>query len=80
MKFRYANENDVTLILSFIKRLAVYEKMLDEVVANEQLLYDWLFVKKVAKVLFVLENNQEVGFALYFYNFSTFLGKVGIYL
>ena len=80
MEFRYANESDVTLILSFIKRLAVYEKMLDEVVANEELLYDWLFIKKVARVLFVLENNQEVGFALYFYNFSTFLGKAGIYL
>ena len=80
MQFRYANENDVKKILFFVKELASYEHLEDEVVATEELFYDWLFVKKVAKVLFVLEDDKEVGLALFFYNFSTFLGRAGIYL
>ena len=79
-KYRYATSNDVPLILEFIKELAVYEKMLDTVVASEELIYDWLFNKKIAEVIFALEENIEVGFALFFHNFSTFLGKGGIYL
>ena len=78
--FRYAEEKDVGLILYFIKELAEYEKMLDEVIATEDLLREWLFEKKKAEVIFVLEDNQEVGFALFFHNFSTFLGRAGIYL
>lgn len=80
MKFRYANENDTGLILSFIKELAAYEKMSDEVVATENLLKKWIFDKKKAEVIFVLEGDKEVGFALFFHNFSTFLGRAGIYL
>lgn len=79
-EFRYAEEKDVELILYFIKELAEYEKMLDEVIATEDLLREWLFEKKKAEVIFVLEDNQEVGFALFFHNFSTFLGRAGIYL
>ena len=79
-KYRYATSNDVPLILEFIKELAIYEKMLDTVVASEELIYDWLFNKKIAEVIFALEENIEVGFALFFHNFSTFLGKGGIYL
>ena len=79
-KYRYATSNDVPLILEFIKELAIYEKMLDTVVATEDLIYDWLFNKKIAEVIFALEENKEVGFALFFHNFSTFLGKGGIYL
>ena len=79
-KIRYANENDISLILDFIKQLAVYENMLDEVVATEDLLNEWLFERKVAEVIFVMEDDIEVGFALFFHNFSTFLGKAGIYL
>ena len=79
-EFRYAEEKDAGLILYFIKELAEYEKMLDEVVASEELLKEWLFEKKKAEVIFVLEDNQEVGFALFFHNFSTFLGRAGIYL
>lgn len=79
-KIRYANENDISLILDFIRQLAVYEKMLDEVVATEDLLKEWLFERKVAEVIFVMEDSVEVGFALFFHNFSTFLGKAGIYL
>jgi len=79
-KFRYATESDVSLILYFIKELAEYEKMLDEVVATEELFKEWLFEKKKAEVIFVLEDDAEVGFALFFHNFSTFLGRAGIYL
>lgn len=77
---RKATKEDVGLILDFIKKLAKYEKMSDQVVANEQLLSEWLFDKKVAQVIFAMEGEKEVGFALYFHNFSTFLGRAGIYL
>ena len=80
MQFRYAEEKDVPLILQFIKDLAEYEHMLDEVVATEELLTEWIFQKEKAEVIFVLEEGKEVGFALFFHNFSTFLGRAGIYL
>ncbi len=80
MNFRYATENDLTLILDFIRQLAVYEKMLDEVVATEELLKEWIFDKKIAEVIFALEDEHEVGFAHFFHNYSTFLGKAGIHL
>ena len=78
--FKYAEEDDVSLILYFIKELAKYEKMLDEVVATEEILKEWLFEKKKAEVIFALEDGEAVGFALFFHNFSTFLGRSGIYL
>ena len=78
--FRTAERNDVGLILQFIRELADYEKMLDEVVADEATLEEWLFDKQKAEVIFVLEDDEEVGFALFFHNFSTFLGREGIYL
>lgn len=80
VNFRYAERNDVALILCFIKELAGYEKMLNEVVADEKTLEEWIFDKQKAEVIFALEDNKEVGFALFFHNFSTFLGKAGIYL
>ncbi len=80
LEFRYAKETDVALILDFIKGLAEYEKMLDEVIATEALLKEWIFEKKKAEVIFALEDGKEVGFALFFHNFSTFLGRAGIYL
>lgn len=79
-QFRTATPNDVPLILYFIKELAVYEKMLDEVVATEEILTEWLFNKHSAEVIFVLHEGKEVGFALYFHNFSTFVGRAGLYL
>lgn len=78
--FRFAEEKDMGLILEFIRELADYEKMLDEVVAREEVLREWIFNKKTAEVIFVMEDSVEVGFALFFHNFSTFLGKAGIYL
>ncbi|MCW3764553.1 GNAT family N-acetyltransferase [Weissella confusa] len=63
-----------------MKELADYEKLLDQVVADEPTLEHWLFDEKKAEVIFVLEGNDEVGFALFFHNFSTFLGRAGLYL
>ena len=80
IRFRFAQEEDCRLILKFIKSLAKYEKMSDEVVATEEILREWLFMKKTAEVIFVLDGEKEVGFALFFHNFSTFLGRAGIYL
>lgn len=80
LTFRYAKESDTVLILQFIKDLAEYEKMLNEVVATENLLREWLFEKEKAEVLFAVSDGVEVGFALFFHNFSTFLGRSGIYL
>ena len=80
LTFRFAVEQDTPLILDFIRRLADYEHLLDQVVADEATLADQLFGKKNAEVLFALENGKEVGFALFFHNFSTFLGRAGLYL
>ena len=80
IRFRFAQEEDCRLILKFIRSLARYEKMSDEVVATEEILREWLCVKKKAEVIFALDGEKEVGFALFFHNFSTFLGRAGIYL
>jgi len=79
-KMRFAEENDTKLILDFIKELADYEKLLNEVVATEEIIYDSLFVQKKAEVIIGEYDGKAMGFALFFHNFSTFLGKSGIYL
>ena len=80
LTFRSAERKDTALILRFIKELAEYEKMLNEVVADEPTLETWIFDQKKAEVIFAVEDGKEVGFALFFHNFSTFLGRAGIYL
>ena len=80
LTFRFAAEEDTAKILYFIKTLADYENMLDEVIATEELLREWIFEKKKAEVIFAVEDGKEVGFALFFHNFSTFLGRAGLYL
>ena len=70
MKFRKAVPGDEGLILTFIRELADYEGMLDQVVADEATLHTWIFEKGKAEVLFVLEGETEVGFALFFHNFK----------
>ena len=80
LSIRFAEETDCGKILFFIRELASYEKMSDEVVATESLLHEWLFEKHIAEVIFACENGKEIGFALFFHNFSTFLGRAGIYL
>lgn len=79
-KLRFADEKDTKLVLTLIKELADYEKLLSEVVATEEILYDSLFVRKKAEVIIGEYDGNPVGFALFFHNFSTFLGKPGIYL
>ncbi len=78
--FRYAKRDDISLILQFIKDLAAYEKMINEVVADEKTLEEWIFDKQKAEVIFAVVDDEEIGFALFFHNFSTFLGRAGIYL
>ena len=80
MKFVFAERKDTGIILEFIKELADYEHMLSEVVADAETLEHWLFDEKKAEVIFAVENGEKVGFALFFHNFSTFLGRAGIYL
>jgi GNAT superfamily N-acetyltransferase len=78
--FRNATRQDCGLILEFIRELAEYEKMLPDVMATPQMLEQALFEQHRAEVIFALEDGREVGFALFFHNFSTFLGRAGIYL
>jgi GNAT superfamily N-acetyltransferase len=80
ISFRTAAAQDAPLVLSFIRQLADYENMTGQVVADEKELAKWIFEKNMAQVLFVCEGEEAVGFALYFYNFSTFLGKPGLYI
>lgn len=78
--FRSAERRDVPLILRYIRELARYEKLEEEVVATEEILEEWLFDKEKAEVIIAMAEGKEVGFALFFHNFSTFLGRAGIYL
>ena len=80
LTIRYAQESDIPQTLYFIKELAIYENMLDDVVATEELLREWIFEKQKAEILLAEEDGIPVGFALFFHNFSTFLGRAGIYL
>ena len=79
-RLREATREDVPTILKYIKRLADYEKLLDRVFATEESLEHWLFDRGIGRVLFPEDDGETVGFVLYFYNFSTFEGRAGIYL
>ena len=80
LSFRNAVREDIPLILKFIKKLAEYEKRLNEVVATEKDLEKWIFDKNQAEVIFALEDGKEIGFALFFLSFSTYLGNVNLHL
>jgi GNAT superfamily N-acetyltransferase len=76
-----AQESDIPLLLDFIRKLADYERLSAEVVADEKTLRESLFgARPAAEVLLAYWTNQPVGFAVYFHNFSTFIGRPGIYL
>ena len=77
---RPAQPEETGLVLEFIKKLAAYEKCSDEVVTDEATLYQSLFVEKAAEVVFAEEDGVVIGFALFFHNFSTFVGRKGLYL
>ncbi|MGI8648998.1 MAG: GNAT family N-acetyltransferase [Rubrobacter sp.] len=81
LRIRFATEADVPLVLDFVKRLADYEKLSHEVVATEEGLRETLFgERRYAEVLLGYADGEAVAFALFFHNYSTFLGKPGIYL
>jgi GNAT superfamily N-acetyltransferase len=80
LKIRPAVKEDVPLILAFIKELAEYEKLCDQVTATEEILTEWIFKRQKAEALIGELDGHPVGYALFFYNFSTFLGRAGIYI
>jgi GNAT superfamily N-acetyltransferase len=80
LRFRFAERGDAPLILRFIRELAEYESLGDEVAVTEDILDEWLFERKAAEAIFPVADGVEVGYALYFHNYSTFLGRAGIYL
>ena len=77
---RKAQRQDVPIILQLIKELAEYEKEPDAVEATEEILEQSIFDKQQANVVLLEEEGQTIGFALYFFNFSTWRGKAGLYL
>lgn len=77
---RFAEKTEADKILFFIKKIAEYEKMEDQVTATEQTLKESIFDRHEAEVLFVLFDEKEVGFAVFCQNFSTFVGRAGIWL
>ena len=80
LTFRNATREDTPLVLEFIKKLADYEKRLDEVFATEEQLEKWIFDEQQAEVIFALEDGKEVGFALFFLSFSTYISNVNLHL
>lgn len=80
LNIRPARPDETGTVLELINRLATYEKCSNEVVADINTLYQSLFVEKSAEVVFAEEDGNIVGFALFFHNFSTFVGRKGLYL
>ena len=77
---RFAAPGDEHVILGLIRELAEYEHALDEVIATPALLAEWLFERKTCECLILSTGGEDVGMALFFHNFSTWLGRGGIYL
>lgn len=77
---RFAKGKDSALVLRFIRQLAEYEGLIEEVTATEDLLHESLFIKHQAEVIIGELKGEPVAFALFFHNFSTFLGKANLYL
>jgi len=80
LTIRPAKPDEAGLILDFIKKLAAYEKCEDDVVADEETIFRSLFAERSAEVVFAEEEGSVVGFALFFHNFSTFVGRKGMYI
>ena len=80
LTFKQAESKDMAALLFLIKELASYEHLEQEVTATEEILTEWIFTKKKAEVIFPVLDGKIIGYCLYFYNFSTFLGKAGIYV
>jgi GNAT superfamily N-acetyltransferase len=81
LRIKAASERDVPLILSFIHKIAAYEKLSHEVTASEETLRESLFgPRPAAEVLLAYWDDTAAGYAVFFHNFSTFLGRPGVYL
>lgn len=80
LTFRIAQRQDSPLILEYIKKLADYEKRLDEVIATEDDIEKWVFDERQAEVIFAQLDGEVIGFALYFLSFSTYIGNVNMHL
>ena len=80
LTIRQAEKKDTSIILKFIKELAKYQNLLDEVVASEDVLERWLFELETAKAVIASVSGEDIGFSVYCYNFSTFLGKSGLHI
>lgn len=80
LSFRKATIEDSKLILHFIKEIATYEKMQSDVKNTEEEIKEKLFNKHYADVIFLMKDNKEIGYALYFFTYSTFTGKPSLYL
>ncbi|WP_405294219.1 GNAT family N-acetyltransferase [Methanobrevibacter sp.] len=80
LTFKIAERKDCELILEYIKKLAEYEKRLDEVTATADDIEKWVFDEKQAEVIFAILDGKTIGFALYFLSFSTYIGNVNMHL
>lgn len=80
LNFRFAKREDTDVVFEFILKMAEYEKLEDEVHGDRKTLEEWLFDKKAAEVLLLSVGEKTIGFALFFQNFSTFMGRGGLYL
>ncbi len=80
VKFKRTTEKDIPIILDFVKQIAIYENMLDKVTATEESLKESIFDNNKADALFIELNNEVIGYIVYFFNLSTFVGKQGIYI
>lgn len=80
LRFKKTTEEDIDSIMEFIKKIAIYEKMENEVVATEESIRESIFENNRAEALLIDFNEKIVGYIIYFYNFSTFIGREGLYL
>lgn len=80
LEIKKATLSDIPTIKNFIMELAIYEKLENEVVVTDELLIENIFTNPIAHCVLAFENDTPIGFALYFYNYSTFIGRKGLYL
>ena len=80
VKFKRTTEKDIPVILDFIKQIAIYEKMLDKVTATEESLKESIFDNNRAESLLIEFNNEVIGYIIYFFNYSSFVGREGLFI
>lgn len=80
INFKIANENDAEDVLFFINKIAEYEKMAKDVINTPELIKENFFKRNLGKVLLIQKDNKNIGFAIFFYNYSTFTGHLGMHL